>query len=73
MDKNCKGCIYYRKIGVLNGYIYGCHYCVDTGNLRECPSNNCNKKDTNPEHKINAKLSYAEWCLKSRLSAANGY
>lgn len=43
--ETCTGCGYYRKIGA-GGRDRGCHYCHDTGNPRNCPAENCNKKIT---------------------------
>lgn len=73
MDNNCKGCIYYRKFASLYETLYACHYCVDTGNLRECDPKVCDKKDTNPEHKVVDKSNLTEWLAKSRLKVSNGY
>lgn len=48
-DRTCKGCRYYRKFygrqgGWGLGGLYACHYCVDTGNLRGCTVEACDKK-----------------------------
>ena len=39
--KSCKGCIYYRYLA-LNSF--ACHYCIDTGELKGCRADNCDKK-----------------------------
>ncbi len=66
-NKNCKGCIYHRKIDCLSGKaIFACYYCIDTGKLRECKPEACNKKDTNANHRNTDKSSLKDWCLNSR-------
>lgn len=60
---NCKGCIYLKKLSRLDGSIYACHYCIDTGKLRDCPPELCNKKGTNPAHRVSNKQAY--WSLKN--------
>lgn len=41
MRKSCKGCIYHRLICYET---YGCHYMIDTGELRNCHPAKCDKK-----------------------------
>ena len=43
MAESCKGCVYWRNIG---GDIRVCHYMLDTGEKRESPAANCNKRKT---------------------------
>lgn len=73
-NNNCKGCIYHKKIDCLSGKkVMACYYCIDTGNLRNCKPENCDKKDTNLEHRVVDKTRLGEWCLKNRNKALNGY
>lgn len=46
---SCKGCIHHRNISGVVGY--GCHYCIDTGELRGCPADKCNKKMTRRKYR----------------------
>ena len=50
MAKTCKGCVYYRPLSESNnrGKPY-CNYLLDTGNTRDCPAENCDKKLTKEE------------------------
>lgn len=43
MAKNCKGCKYYRRFDVGRGG-KACYYCLDTGEVRGCSPENCDKK-----------------------------
>ena len=47
MAKTCKGCVYYRSLSEngpnLQPY---CNYLLDTGEPRDCPAENCDKKLT---------------------------
>ncbi|WMJ23477.1 hypothetical protein RBG61_02065 [Paludicola sp. MB14-C6] len=43
MRKTCVGCYYYRYIS-RSTLLWGCHYCLDTGEPRGCDSENCDKK-----------------------------
>lgn len=38
----CKGCIFNRNIS--GGGKTACHYCFDTGKLRNCTPDKCDKK-----------------------------
>lgn len=42
---NCKGCKYWRELSNRNG-IVACHYAIDTGKLRDCDPENCDKRET---------------------------
>ena len=50
MAKTCKGCVYYRPLSESNnrGKPY-CNYILDTGEPRDCPAENCDKKLTKEE------------------------
>ena len=41
----CKGCVYYRPLSG-GGPTLCCHYALDSGKLRDCPVENCEKKLT---------------------------
>ncbi|MCD7730293.1 MAG: helix-turn-helix domain-containing protein [Oscillospiraceae bacterium] len=51
---SCKGCIYHRSLSGTEhgGCGKGCHYALDTGELRECPAENCNKKILRGENTV---------------------
>lgn len=40
---SCKGCLYRRPIGSNQNYTI-CHYLLDTGKVRGCPVEHCDKK-----------------------------
>ena len=40
---SCKGCLYRRPIGSNHRYTI-CHYMIDTGEMRGCPADTCDKK-----------------------------
>ena len=44
--KRCFGCAHYRKI---IGGEFGCNYFFDMGKLRNCPVENCDKKENDPK------------------------
>lgn len=44
LRKNCEGCIYRRGIGYIGDRYKICHYLLDTGKSRDCPSDRCDKK-----------------------------
>lgn len=43
--KNCSGCAHYRRI---IGNEFGCNYFFDTNEFRNCPVEDCDKKETDP-------------------------
>ena len=52
MSKNCKGCIYRRSLRSNNTGQTVCNYLLDTGELRGCPVDNCDKKLTEEDIKM---------------------
>lgn len=40
---SCKGSLYRRPIGRNSRYTI-CHYMIDTGEMRGCPADKCDKK-----------------------------
>ena len=48
MAKICDNCVYRRPLSSGEQTLC-CHYSLDTGKLRECPAENCNKKTTEEE------------------------
>ena len=50
MADNCKGCVYYRSLSKnYPNMKHYCNYLLDTGNTRDCPAENCDKKLTKEE------------------------
>ncbi len=47
---SCVGCIYHRQLG--DAETWGCHYLLDTGELRGCPAHTCTKKKYPDSKKI---------------------
>ena len=45
MAKTCRGCVYYRPLSWGEPTLC-CHYALDSGKLRDCPVENCEKKLT---------------------------
>lgn len=41
----CKDCVYWK---IFYGATYACHYCIDTGNLRDIPPKDCYKRENTP-------------------------
>lgn len=57
MAKNCKGCIYRRSLRSNNAGQTVCNYLLDTGEVRGCPADKCDKKLTEEDIKMaNKKL-----------------
>ena len=52
MKKNphCQGCKYYKPL-FYGSEAYACHYAIDTGQLRGCKSEHCDKRDTGKRKK----------------------
>lgn len=47
MADTCRGCIYFRSLSENNPNLkHYCNYLLDTGNTRDCPAENCDKKLT---------------------------
>ena len=50
MADKCKGCIYFRSLSENSPNMkHYCNYLLDTGNTRDCPAENCDKKLTKEE------------------------
>ena len=50
MAKTCKGCVYYRSLSENSPNLQPyCNYLLDTGEPRDCPAENCDKKLTKEE------------------------
>ncbi len=50
MAKTCKGCVYYRSLSESSPNLQPyCNYLLDTGEPRDCPAENCDKKLTKEE------------------------
>ena len=52
MSKNCKGCIYRRSLRSNNTGQTVCNYLLDTGKVRGCPVDKCDKKLTEEDIKM---------------------
>ena len=51
MAKTCNGCVYYRSLSENSPNLqHYCNYLLDTGNTRDCPAKNCNKKISMEEY-----------------------
>ena len=47
MADKCRGCIYFRSLSENQPNLkHYCNYLLDTGNTRDCPAENCDKKLT---------------------------
>ena len=46
MADTCRGCVYYRSLSESSRGKPYCNYLLDTGNTRDCPAENCEKKLT---------------------------
>ncbi len=44
----CRDCIHWRRVG-LGSRVRVCHYLEDTGCLRRCPPDRCDRKETSPD------------------------
>lgn len=42
-DKKCSTCKYSKYMTGSNNSFKACHYALDTGKLRDCPPQECNK------------------------------
>lgn len=40
---SCRGCIYYRPFAGNPGSLKYCNYLLDTGEVRGCPADKCDK------------------------------
>ena len=49
MADTCRGCVYYRSLSESSRGKPYCNYLLDTGNTRDCPAENCDKKLTKEE------------------------
>ena len=50
MADKCRGCVYFRSLSENNPNMkHYCNYLLDTGNTRDCPAENCDKKLTKEE------------------------
>lgn len=50
MADTCRGCIYFRSLSENKPNLkHYCNYLLDTGNTRDCPAENCDKKLTKEE------------------------
>ena len=50
MADKCRGCVYFRSLSENNPNMkHYCNYLLDTGNTRDCPVENCDKKLTKEE------------------------
>ena len=50
MADTCRGCIYFRSLSENSPNMkHYCNYLLDTGNTRDCPAENCDKKLTKEE------------------------
>lgn len=47
---SCVGCIYHRQLD--DAETWGCHYLLDTGELRGCPAHACTKKQYPDTQKV---------------------
>ena len=84
MSKNCKGCIYRRPLRSNNTGQTVCNYLLDTGEVRGCPVDNCDKKLTEedvlmankkltPEHKADIiRLRFEEGMTVTAIAAKYG-
>lgn len=62
-ETSCRGCLHWRRMG-LNSRERVCHYLEDTGRLRGCPTDRCDKKEPAPPEQDAAPRS--PWLLSSR-------
>lgn len=44
----CRGCEYWRPMGNSSKCMHACHYCIETGNLRDMPAAECYKHEGTP-------------------------
>ena len=53
----CKGCKYWRALAGGQHMVgfYACHYLIDTGKMRGCDPENCDKKES-------GKKKSTRWC-----------
>lgn len=73
MSKNCKGCIYRRPLRSNNTGQTVCNYLLDTGELRGCPADKCDKKLTEEDIKMaNKKLTHEQKADMVRLRFEEG-
>lgn len=73
MAKNCKGCIYRRSLRSNNTGQTVCNYLLDTGKVRGCPADNCDKKLTEEDIKMaNKKLTPEQKAGMVRLRFEEG-
>lgn len=73
MSKNCKGCIYRRPLRSNNTGQTVCNYLLDTGELRGCLADNCDKKLTEEDIKMaNKKLTPEQKADMVRLRFEEG-
>lgn len=84
MSKNCKGCIYRWSLRSNNTGQTVCNYLLDTGKVRGCPVDNCDKKLTEedvlmankkltPEHKADiVRLRFEEGMTVTAIAARYG-
>ena len=41
--KSCKGCVHFQPLSISMPYHKTCFYILDTGKMRGCPADNCDK------------------------------
>ena len=57
MKNSCKGCVHWKTISHCWD-LKACHYYLDTGELRGCPADKCDKKDTDETHRVRCKSNF---------------
>ena len=49
---SCEGCRYYKRLGSSGGKtIKACHYCYDTGRVRGCAPERCDKREAEDDRR----------------------